>query len=133
MLDYADQRVEVPSRGSVAPGWMAASKAADLQTVLSLMADDVVFLVPGQKPFGKETFASAFAGMKDLGFDGRYEIEEIQILGDWAYLRDYLEVAITPPGQEKPMRRAGYTLTILRREPDGRWVIARDANLLTTV
>ena len=28
------------------------------------------------------------------------------------------------------MKRAGYTLTILRKEPDGRWVLARDANLL---
>ena len=28
--------------------WMAASKAGDVETVLSLMSDDVVFLVPGQ-------------------------------------------------------------------------------------
>ena len=27
--------------------WMAASKAGDVDTVLSLMADDVVFLMPG--------------------------------------------------------------------------------------
>ena len=25
---------------------------------------------------------------------------------------------------------SGYTLTILRKRPDGAWVIARDANLL---
>jgi len=31
------------------------------------------------------------------------------------------------------MRRAGYTLTILRKGPDGRWRLARDANLLTTL
>jgi len=29
------------------------------------------------------------------------------------------------------MRRSGYTLTILRKEPDGRWRLARDANMLT--
>ena len=29
------------------------------------------------------------------------------------------------------MRRSGYTLTLLRKEPDGRWVLFRDANLLT--
>jgi ketosteroid isomerase-like protein len=27
--------------------WLAASEAGDVETVLSLMADDVVFLVPG--------------------------------------------------------------------------------------
>jgi hypothetical protein len=30
------------------------------------------------------------------------------------------------------MRRAGFTLTILRKE-NGRWLLARDANLLTEV
>ncbi len=30
--------------------WMAATKAGDIDTVLSLMAEDVVFLVPGQAP-----------------------------------------------------------------------------------
>ncbi len=33
-------------------------------------------------------------------------------------------VAITPPGGQ-PAVRSGYTLTILRKNPDGRWVIAR--------
>ena len=31
------------------------------------------------------------------------------------------------------MRRAGYTLTILRKEPDGKWLLARDANLVAEV
>jgi uncharacterized protein (TIGR02246 family) len=39
--------------------WMAASKAGDLATVLSLMTDDVIFMVPGKEPFGKEAFAKA--------------------------------------------------------------------------
>jgi ketosteroid isomerase-like protein len=29
--------------------WLAASKAGDTKTVLNLVADDVVFLVPGQR------------------------------------------------------------------------------------
>ena len=34
--------------------WMRASMAGDTETVLSLMADDVVFMVAGQEPFGKQ-------------------------------------------------------------------------------
>jgi len=34
----------------------------------------------------------------------------------------------TPTG--KPNVRSGYTLTILRKNVDGAWVLARDANLL---
>jgi uncharacterized protein (TIGR02246 family) len=47
--------------------WMRASTAGDTATVLDLMTDDVVFLVPGQEPFGKEAFAAASSGMKGAG------------------------------------------------------------------
>lgn len=110
--------------------WLAASKSGDLPTVLSLMTDDVIFMVPGAPPFGKEAFAAASQGMKDVRLEGTSEIQEIRVLGDWAYLRNYLEMTATPPGGA-PVRRSGYTLTILRKEPDGRWRLARDANLLT--
>jgi uncharacterized protein (TIGR02246 family) len=111
--------------------WMAASKAGDLATVLSLMADDVIFMVPGQEPFGKEAFKAASQGMKAMGIDGRSDIREVRVLGDWAYLRTYIEVTVTPPDGGKPMRRAGYTLTILRKNAEGQWQLVRDANLLT--
>ena len=52
------------------------------------------------------------------------------MLGDWAYIRGYLEIAVTPPGGNT-VQRSGYTLTIFRKLADGRWLLARDANLLT--
>jgi len=36
----------------------------------------------------------------------------------------------TPPAGE-PVRNSGYTLTLYRKGTDGRWRLARDANLLT--
>jgi hypothetical protein len=38
-------------------------------------------------------------------------------------------MVMTPPNGEVT-RRSGYTLTILRKE-QGKWLLARDANLLT--
>lgn len=110
--------------------WMTATKAGDVATVLGLMADDVVFMVPGREPFGKEEFAAASKGMAGVEFEGASEVVELQVLGDWAWMRNKLRVTVTPPGG-KAMTRAGYTLTILRKEGDGRWVLARDANLLS--
>ena len=110
--------------------WLAACKEGDLETVLNLMADDVVFMVPGQEPFGKEEFAAHNRNMKDLRIEGTSEIQEIEVLGDWAWLRNRLKVTFTPPTGD-PMVHSGYTLTILRKNPDGKWVLARDANLLT--
>ena len=109
--------------------WMTATQRGDLQTVLSLMADDVIFMVPGQEPFGKEAFAAASRSMKSARVEGRSDIEELTVLGNWAYVRNHIDLTITPE-QGAPMHRAGYTLTILRKEADGRWVLARDANLV---
>jgi uncharacterized protein (TIGR02246 family) len=111
--------------------WLAASKAGDLATVLSLMADDVVFMVPGQKPFGKEAFAAASQGQGKFRMEGTSRIEELKVLGDWAYLRNHLTVTMTPNDGGQAVRRSGHTLTILRKGPAGNWVLARDANLLT--
>jgi uncharacterized protein (TIGR02246 family) len=107
--------------------WLAASKAGDLATVLNLMAGDVVFMVPGQEPFGKEEFA--VRNMKGVLIESTSEIQEIEVLGEWAWLRNRLTVTIAPPGG-KPAVHSGYTLTILRKSSDGKWVLARDANLL---
>lgn len=114
----------------LADTWISASKSGDTATVLSLMADDALFMVPGQQPFGKQEFAAAAGSMKNIRLDGTSDIQEIQVLGDWAYMRNYLDMTMTPEGGE-PIRRAGYVLTILRKQPDGRWVLARDANLMT--
>jgi len=38
--------------------WHAATKAGDVDKVLTLMTDDVVFLVHGRPPMGKAGFAS---------------------------------------------------------------------------
>jgi uncharacterized protein (TIGR02246 family) len=110
--------------------WMEASKAGDLATVLGLMSDDVVFMVPGKEPFGKEAFAARSKGMEGVEIDGTSDIQEIEMLGNWAWLRNRLRVKITSPGG-KSIIHSGYVLTILRKNGDGNWVIARDANLLT--
>jgi len=112
--------------------WMAATKAGDVETVLGLMTDDVVFLVPGRPPMGKAEFAAAARAQASgdaPSFDGSSDIQEIQVAGDWAWLWSRLRVVVTPPDGSPPLQREGHTLTVLRRS-QGRWLLARDANLL---
>jgi uncharacterized protein (TIGR02246 family) len=109
--------------------WMAASSAGDVPTVLSLMADDALFLVPGRPPCGKEEFAAASRGMRDVRLEASNDIEELRVLGDWAFCISRVAVNVTPR-DGAPFRRAGYTMTLFRREPNGAWVLARDANLM---
>jgi uncharacterized protein (TIGR02246 family) len=116
--------------------WIDATKSGDTDTVLSLMADDVVFLVTGQPPMiGKAAFAAAMRAQSGQGrpqFEGTSEIQEIQVLGDWAYMWTKLIVVFTPPGGASAITRAGNTLTILKKQ-NGKWVLARDANMLAAV
>ena len=112
--------------------WLAASKAGDTAKVLSLMSDDVIFMVPGKEPFGKEVFAANSSRMQGAHIEGTSEILELEVLGQSAWMRNRLKVTVTPPNGPVTVL-SGYTLTILRKQADGAWVIARDANLLAPV
>jgi uncharacterized protein (TIGR02246 family) len=110
--------------------WMEASRAGDTAAVLELMTDDVLFTVPGREPFGKEEFRQTSETMRDVRVDGRAEVREIEVLGDRAWIRNHIDLTITPRDGEA-LRRSGYTLTILRKGNDGHWRLYRDANLVT--
>ena len=58
------------------------------------------------------------------------DVREIAVCGDFAYLRNYITLAVTRP-EGRTVHRAGYTLTVLRKV-QGRWLLSRDANLVTT-
>jgi uncharacterized protein (TIGR02246 family) len=99
---------------------MAASKTGDLDTMLSLMADDVIFMVPGREPFGRDEFAAASRGMTDVRIEGISDIQSMKVLGNWAHLRNRLTVTVTPAGGQAMLKPSGYTLSILRKEGDRR-------------
>ncbi|MBW3628041.1 MAG: SgcJ/EcaC family oxidoreductase [Gemmatimonadetes bacterium] len=117
----------------VIDAWHRASAAGDLAAVVEMMTDDVVFLVPGRPPFGKEAFVQAQSQLAAYLLESSSDVREVRVAGDWAYCWTNLSVTITPPHQGSAVRRAGHTLSIFRRGEDGRWLLARDANLLTAV
>jgi uncharacterized protein (TIGR02246 family) len=109
--------------------WIAASNARDLPALMDMMTDDVVFMTPGRAPFGKAEFAADSQRMKSVAIDARAQVQEIEIFGARATIRNHIRVELTSPGQA-PKRMSGYAMSILRKGTDGRWRIARDANLV---
>jgi len=109
--------------------WIAASNARDLPALMDMMTDDVVFMTPGRAPFGKAEFAADVGRMKGVAIDARVDVQEIEIFGPRAYIRNHIQVELTSPGQA-PKRVSGYAMSVLRKGNDGRWRIARDANLV---
>jgi uncharacterized protein (TIGR02246 family) len=109
--------------------WIAASNAGDLPALMDMMTDDVVFMTPGRPPFGRAEFAADSERMKGVAIDARAEVQEIEVFGPRAFIRNHIQVELSAPGQ--PARRmSGYAMSVLRKEADGHWRIARDANLV---
>ncbi|MDB6060662.1 MAG: SgcJ/EcaC family oxidoreductase [Verrucomicrobiaceae bacterium] len=115
--------------------WHTATAAGDVDTVLTLMADDVVFLVAGHAPMrGRGEFER---GLRNLLLQYRVEstgdIHEVEVNGSLAYCWAHLTVRVIPLAGGKIAVRSGNVLSILRKQVNGSWLIARDANLLTLV
>ena len=113
--------------------WLKFTSAGDIDAILRLMAEDVVFLRPGQPPMkGREAFASGLkAALPQLSIQGTADIQEIQVIGNIAYCWNHLTVTMTPrTGNQPAMTHSGNILSIFRKEPAGNWVLWRDANML---
>src|SRR4051794_38679165 len=97
--------------------WMAASAEGDTEQVLSLMAEDVVFLMPGRSPMrGREAFAAASnAARGQVRFEGVPDIQEIHISGSFAFCWTQLSLKIIPLQAGTPMNRSGPILTVFRK------------------
>jgi uncharacterized protein (TIGR02246 family) len=112
--------------------WHSATAAGDVDTVLGLMAEDVVFLVAGHAPMrGWSSFES---GLRGLLATHRIEstgvVQEIAVSGDLAYCWNQLTVSIAPKSGGNAVIRTGSALSILRKQASGSWVVVRDANML---
>jgi uncharacterized protein (TIGR02246 family) len=114
--------------------WLKASRAGDLETILNLMTDDVIFLTPGNSPMDRQDFIAGSKSMAGkISFEASSRIHEIDVTGDQAICWTHLEIIVTPKGGGAPVKRAGNTLSVLRRGSDGQWRIWRDANMLAIV
>jgi uncharacterized protein (TIGR02246 family) len=114
--------------------WIDAVNAGDLARLLSLMADDVVFLNPGDEGLGRDGFSTKFsAAHQQLRICCVSELEEVVVASEVAYTRSRDSLTVSPRAGGEENRLAGDRMTIYRKQPDGRWLLARDANVLSPV
>jgi hypothetical protein len=83
--DQDDEKIR-----EVVTTWMRGTEEGNLETVLSLIAEDAVFLLPDQPPMrGREAFAAVLrSALGQVRIEGKPDIQEIYVAGDYAFCRN---------------------------------------------
>src|SRR5438445_3847143 len=111
--------------------WRRLTAEGNLDGMLSLLTDDVVFLTPGNPPMTKDDFAKGFRDVSAKArIEARQDVREVRVSGDLASAWSHLTVVLTPKVGGKTSEASGYVLTVFRRSAAGKWLLARDANLV---
>src|SRR5437867_5806509 len=101
--------------------WIDAVNSGDLVRLRTLMADDVVFINPGQAPFGRDGFCVGFTDAhKRARIRCISELEEVAVAGEVAYTRSRDALSVTERAGGETTQLAGHRITIYRKQPDGR-------------
>ncbi|HEX9760597.1 MAG TPA: DUF4440 domain-containing protein [Candidatus Acidoferrales bacterium] len=109
---------------------IAATKAYDVETLVSLWTDDIVALSPGQAPSvgkqkgrsGLEKGRAQMANIEVIRYD--QEWKEVQVSGDYAYEWGVFHSAFRPRGGDV-IRQTHNVMRVLKRGAGGQWRVHR--------
>lgn len=112
--------------------WIDGVNGGDLVRLLTMVADEVVFLNPGEEPSFRDGFAAKFAAAhRQVWVHCTSELEEVVVVGEVAYTRTRDWLTVRPRAGGEATELAGHRVTVYRRQLDGRWLLARDAHTLS--
>ena len=109
--------------------YAASLNSGDLDRWVGLWTEDGVQMPPGEPAVvGKDRIrARNGAGLARFKFDMGITNEEVQVAGDWAYIRGTYKATLTPKQGGAPVLVDGKYMSILARQQDGSWKFHRDA------
>src|SRR6266581_3035847 len=105
--------------------WRRLTAEGNLDGLLSLLTDDVVFLTPGNPPISKEHFAKGFQGVSAKArIEAIQDVKEIRASGDIATAWSHLTIVLTPKQSGKTSEASGYVLSVFSDRPleNGCWL-----------
>lgn len=112
--------------------WYRAIEDGNVAELLSLVAPDVIVKAPGAQPIlGIGAFEQALTAFLE-GHSEKvdFEVAEVEVSGQLAFARILERARILPRSGSKALCVNGMHLTILRRQPGGEWLLARDISSL---
>jgi|HubBroStandDraft_6_1064221.scaffolds.fasta_scaffold956487_1 uncharacterized protein (TIGR02246 family) len=106
---------------------VAAFNSNDAIAMAATFAEDAILMLSNQPAIeGRNTIQSRF----EVRFKNNWvkivnTTLEIEVAGDWAYIRGHFTHAVTPKSGGKTVEGSSKYLRILRRQSDGSWKIYR--------
>jgi ketosteroid isomerase-like protein len=98
--------------------------ARDLKALVSQYTNDGVLYPPGETMVkGHAAIEACLAALPPMR-DFVLRVLSVEGQGDLAYVQGTYTLVTAPPGAAEPVQDSGYFLEVLRRQPDGRWLIA---------
>jgi uncharacterized protein (TIGR02246 family) len=111
----------------LAADWRSGWLAGDVDTLLSLYADEPVLMPQGQPAVvGKEAIRPLYeAVLSEYAIDSESTLMEVEASGDWGYFWATYKLTATPKAGGTGVESEGKSLFIVKRQPGGAWKISR--------
>src|SRR3954451_20510218 len=109
--------------------YVTAINSNNLETLLGVLTDDVVFLSAHEAPMvGKAAVRPWLEGyVKAYKTHWDKPVQEFVVSGDWAFERYSYTSTDTPIGGGDVVTDTGWGLVLYHHDADGKWRVARDA------
>ena len=131
-MNKTDESGDMIAIRGVFESWYRAMEDGDVSGVISLVTKDVFVKPPDAAPLeGDDALREALgAFLETYSETVDYDIQEIQVSGSLAFALVLERAEVKPKSGGDVSSVNGMHLTILRRQPGGEWLIARDISSL---
>ncbi len=119
-----DTAADVEAIKSMAADIMKGFNAGDYETYLAYMADDIVWMPPGEATImGKEAVRNWFMADSGVSYRVNITVDEVKILGDWAVERETWVGGWTHAESGEAGEFDNKSIHVIQRHTDGAWKI----------
>lgn len=114
--------------------WALAIVDSDLEGLASLVTEDAEFWSHGAAPLvGRQALVDAFEPfLNEFTMQQDFQCHELILSDEWALLRGMEINHLTPRAGGESVVHRQRAFSVLRRQPDGRWLFARGMTNLPT-
>ncbi len=108
--------------------FLAALYSGDLDILMALWSEDGVVMPPNEPSVtGKEAIRSWLQDLlNQFAVQLTITSEEVEVFGDWAFVRTTYTTALTPKAGGEVVEESGKNIWIWKREVNGSWKLAHN-------